>query len=206
MKIPSSMLAVAAFALTSCDRSDDAASSPSREPTRPFLVKDDGVATKVARSAAPQAQATVSLLPDGLIVGGARKGAKMALVRFGDGQAQVISALSGPLGNPRQSANPDCEAGPMRFADFGEIRLNFIDGRFAGWFAERGQGLNTGEGLGPDWPFSRLERIGASRVEGSTLDGEFTMANERGGQAIGGFVDKSGKVASLYAGGNCFFR
>ncbi len=199
-------LASAAALLAGCGSSDKAGLSAVTKEDRPFEVQGDVGAMKVEKGAA-QAGATVALMPDGLLISQATKGSAVTLAKFGDAQDTVIAGLSRTLGKPAESDNAECSAGKMHFADFGSIKANFVDGKFVGWFAERGKGLRTGDGVSPDWSWRQLQRVGATKVAGSTLDGEFMLdGSGREGGGMGGFADSGDNVRSLYGGVNCFFR
>ena len=196
---------IAAALLAGCGSSKDAGSTSKSDAPRPFAVEGGAEASRVApgqRSAA----AVFSLLPDGLMVTRGGADTPVTLLRFGEPQTAVIAALRKELGQPRESDNGQCEHGAMHFADFGAIKANFADGKFVGWLTESGKGLRTGDGISPAMTFKQLEKFGAKRVLESTLDGEFDLTRPGGGGTMGGFADPAGKVKSLYAGANCFFR
>ena len=94
----------------------------------------------------------------------------------------------------------------MHFADFGAIKLNFLDDKFVGWMAPSGKGLVTGDGISPAMSFKELEKFGAKRMVNSTLEGEFDLTAPGSKAAMGGIMDDDDKVRSLHAGTNCFFR
>lgn len=125
---------------------------------------------------------------------------------FGNTQDNVIGALSIPLGKPAESDNVECGAGPMHFADFGPIQVNFQNGKFVGWLAKGGPGFETTDDIAPGGRFADMaEGHGAEPIADSTLDGEFEMRSDDGG-TIGGFRDPQDRIISLHAGANCFFR
>lgn len=200
-----SLLSVCAL-LAGCGSKDKADLSAVTKEARPFEVQGDVGAMKVEKGAA-EAGATVALMPDGILISQATKGSAVTLAKFGDAQDKVIAGLSRTLGKPEESDNAECGAGKMHFADFGSLKANFVDGKFVGWFAERGKGLRTGDGISPDWSWRKLQRVGATKVADSTLDGEFMLdGSGRDGGGMGGFADSGDNVRSLYGGVNCFFR
>lgn len=93
----------------------------------------------------------------------------------------------------------------MDFAAFGPVTLNFVDGKLAGWKAERGDNIVTSDGIRLGITIDDIRDERPVETIDSTLDGEFAYTVPDGG-TIGGFADKAGTVLSLYAGTNCFFR
>ena len=196
----------AAALLAGCNGSEESREPSGQQSPRPFAVEGGVDAQRVAPPGrkAGNAAPVFSLLPDGLMV--ARGEGPVSVLRFGERQEVVVAALRADFGRPRESDNGQCEAGAMRFADFGAIKVNFVDGKFVGWFAESGKGLNAGDGVSPGMTFDQLEKFGAKRALDSTLDGEFDLTRPGGGSVMGGFLGADGKARSLYAGANCFFR
>lgn len=126
-------------------------------------------------------------------------------LNFDTSHSNVIAAMSDYLGAPKTGALAECGAGPMEFATFGGLTLNFLEGRFAGWRAERADNLVTVDGIRPGIPFAMLRAERPLQMADSTLEGEFSYQSPDGG-TIGGFVDPQGTVISLHAGTTCFFR
>ena len=197
------LMAGCLLAIAACDSGKTDPNASGNEPPRPFAVEGNEAAVRGAAGASRNA---VSLLPDGLMITPGAEGGQVTILRFGETQQSVVAALSRDFGQPRFSENKECGAGPMQFADFGEIKANFSGGKFAGWLAEAGKGLKTGDGISPDMPFDEIEKFGAKRAVESTLEGEFDLTKAGGGSPMGGFADPDGKTRSLYAGTNCFFR
>jgi len=125
---------------------------------------------------------------------------------FGASRPLVMEAMADAgLGDPQLSNNAECGAGPMEFAAFGGLTLNFQDGQLVGWMARDGAGVTT-DGIRPGASFADLARErSAAMVEDSTLGGEFSY-RAADGSDIYGFVDEAGDIDSLYAGTTCFFR
>jgi len=196
----------ALLALTACS-SKPADDTLTTDTVKPFEVQRDAQTKRVDQNAAPSTGPTFALNADGLLVThGSAKGRPVTLLQFGDEQAKTIAALSSDLGQPKETDNAECGAGPMHFADFGPLKASFQGDKFVGWVAEAGRGLNTGDGISPDKPFRFLERIGARMVPKSTLDGEFVLEGSVKGNNLGGIVENGEKVRMLFAGSNCFFR
>lgn len=143
---------------------------------------------------------------EGLSVG---SGAKRERFPFGSVQADVERAVSEATGKTaKPSSNEECGAGPMQFAQFGGLMLNFQDGKLTGWFADEGDEAVTGDGIRPGIPLSGLQsERSVKRITDSTLEGEIEYAMPDG-STLGGFVSEGAdpRLTSLYAGMSCFFR
>ena len=187
--------------------SDDKAEAPeTQQSARPFAVQDNEETRRVSDLPGQAANdgPVFALLPDGLVVThGSAKGQAVTLLKFGDAQDKTIDALSRDLGQPLESDKSNCSDGALHFADFGELRASFSDGKFVGWRTERGKGLPTGEGIGPDTSFHSLEKIGAQMVRDADADGEFVLAGSPFGKGMGGILSPDERVSSLHAGENC---
>lgn len=125
-------------------------------------------------------------------------------VPFSTDRADVEEMLAVVLGEARaREENRECGAGPMQFTRYPEgLTANFQQDRLVGWYLDTANpkialanGITVGTGR---------ERIAGSPefmlIPESTLGEEFAL-----GEAVGGFIE-DGKVDSLYAGVNCFFR
>ncbi len=147
----------------------------------------------------------VTLFADGIIL----DRAETAQLRFGQSRAAVEGAVGGALGEAEITSNAECGAGPMEFAAYGDLTLNFLDGAFVGWIADGAADAVTVDGLALGNTLGAIKRErSAALVSESTLEGEFEYASGDGG-TIGGFLQGEGeaaKVTALYAGVNCFFR
>lgn len=141
---------------------------------------------------------------DTIVLGGGGFSAGGTMIAFAADRADAEAALGKVLGEPvAREENGECGAGPMQFTRFPDgLTANFQQDRLVGWFHDEASArvaLENGITVGtPD------DRITASpeflAIEGSTLGEEFAL-----GESVGGFL-AGGKVASLYAGVNCFFR
>lgn len=124
---------------------------------------------------------------------------------FASARAEVDAALAGILGPAlRTWSNAECGAGPMEFSGYpGGLTLNFQDGALVGWHLDAAsEKVLVESGLGIGAPGERVASMpGFALVEGSTLGEEFYSEAE----GLGGFIEE-GRVASLHAGVNCFFR
>lgn len=196
----------ALFLLTACeaDPADDAVTT---DAAKPFAVQDNVESRRADRSPDAPTAPTFALMPDGLTVThGAARGRPVTVLQFGDRQDQVVATLASDLGQPTESENAECGAGPMQFADFGAVKASFQKKKFVGWVAEGGKGLRTGDGISPDTPYRFLERIGTRMVPQSTLDGEFVLEESGSGSSMGGILKDGDHVRMLFAGSNCLFR
>jgi len=124
---------------------------------------------------------------------------------FATGQAEAEAALAKVLGQAlRTWSNSECGAGPMDFSGYpGGLTLNYQDGVLVGWYLDAASEKVVPEGgVGIGAPGERVTSLpGFAPVEDSTLGEEFYSEAE----GLGGFIEE-GRVASLYAGTNCFFR
>ncbi len=201
---------VAVIALAACQQSPDRS-----------VPVDAGTATAVAEPAAPPVASAMSETPasevpevtltaNGIIMVGAVEGRGTATtLEFGRDQATTLAVMEVGFGKPRLTKLAECGAGPMEFAAWGPLTLNFLGGKFAGWRAEKGAQVVTVDGLqlGNTLAEIKTERS-ARRIPGTTLEGEFEYASGDGG-TIGGFLEGAGnaaQVASFHAGTSCFFR
>jgi hypothetical protein len=129
---------------------------------------------------------------------------------FGAPRAEVDAMAARMFGEPdEQTENKECGAGPMQFSRYGPLTMNFQDGKLVGWLAREGDEVVTSDGIRPGAFMRDLKVARSARmIEGSTLEGEFDYL-DADGHTIGGFAKGEGrdaKIASLYAGVNCFFR
>lgn len=199
MKALSPLLVIAipaSLALAACQ------SEPATEAS-PSATASDGEVE--APPAAPRDLPRVTLMPSGLAVAAGPGGGAPVTIEFGTGQEQAIAAMRAARGLPEMSRNVECGAGAMDFAAFGPVTLNFVDGKLAGWSAEGNDNIVTSDGIRPGITLDDIRQERPVEAIDSTLDGEFAYTVPDGG-TIGGFADKAGKVLSLHAGTNCFFR
>jgi hypothetical protein len=172
------------------------------------LLAGCGRAPAPAKPAPPAKAATKAVLEsDGIIFD--PPGGKTAEFMFGIPRAQVERVATRWFGRPETSGNKECGAGPMEFARYGPLTLNFAQGRFAGWLAKEGPQVVTADGIAPGKMMRDLKVARAARmIPDSTLEGEFEYV-AADGKPIGGFVKGAGRdarIVNLYAGTNCFFR
>ena len=149
---------------------------------------------------APDPEAVLTVTPEGI------DGPDFAALEFGVRRGTVIQRV-GELfdAEPQETSNSECGVGPMDFADFDGLVLNFQDDEFVGWFLRGREGVAAPGGIAIDAPLSAVTEEESVKLEGSTLDGEFTYTLPQGSD-LGGFTDPQGRVEALYAGTNCFFR
>lgn len=201
---------VALIALAACQRLPDetmpvdaGTGSAAAEATVPQIV-----------SAGPTAPAVempeVTLAANGIIMVGAIDGRGTATtLEFGRDQATTLAVMEVDFGKPKLSKLGECGAGQMEFAAWGPLTLNFLDGKFVGWRAEKGAQVVTVDGLQLGNTLAEIKgERSARRIPDTTLPGEFEYASGDGG-TIGGFLEGVGdaaKVTSFHAGTTCFFR
>ncbi|SIN84603.1 hypothetical protein SAMN02745824_2014 [Parasphingorhabdus marina DSM 22363] len=137
--------------------------------------------------------------------------AELISLPFGTPMAKTVSAVSAQTEiEGIASANDECGAGPMQFVTFGDLKLNFQDEAFVGWFIDGASPIvKTPEAVG----IGSIRETAVAQMPivmqpDSTLGNEFL--SDRGADGfIGGFLsgtDGNAVVESLYAGTNCFFR
>jgi hypothetical protein len=129
---------------------------------------------------------------------------------FGAARGEVDALAERMFGPADERTRFDeCGAGPMEFSRYGALTLNFLDGKLVGWLAREGPQVVTSDGIRPGTFMRDLKVARSARmIPDSTLEGEFDYL-AADGHPIGGFVVGEGrdaKIASLYAGVNCFFR
>ena len=189
-------LALAILALAACQQAPASDEGPSAAP--------DEAATSTPSP--EQGAREVTLTADGVILVNAIEGRGAATsLSFGLPQAQVLRAMAADFGEPKIETNAECGAGPMEFAHYGALQLNFLDGKLAGWLAERADNLVTADGIRPGMAMGDLEAERQVRMANDTLEGEFAYTTSDG-DMFGGFVSPDGTVTSLHTGVNCFFR
>ena len=179
---------------------------------------DDGAAIPAA-PAVPEAKAdgpaaattAVSLDGEGLRFIDKDSG-KASLLAFGAPRAQAEDALARVAGQADdRSSNDECGAGPMEFTRYDAMTLNFLDGKFMGWFLGNEPGADsytTISGIGVGTTRAKAgESVSLVAVEGSTLGEEVTFGS--GENVVGAIFAAPGntaKIDALFAGANCFFR
>jgi hypothetical protein len=201
---------VLAAAVTACsgERGNGVAAADNRAlATNAAAPANAAQATRNAAAPAAVEGRILRLHPNGLAT--AQAGLHSAdLIAFGQPRDPVVAAVTRLRGRPTATgSNGECGAGPMEQVDFGPLRLNFQQGRFAGWelSGRADPPIEEEYGLGIGTARAELERSdqGAASFETTSLGVEF----DAGG--IGGIMSGEGRdatVASLYAGVTCFFR
>ena len=207
-------VASAALLLAACRPAPAPVATDIAKPVIPAVAGRDAAPSRVAAAPretteAPQTRAVVLAATGIIVTDPAARRSPFAALEFGRDRAAVMAAMAGRFARTDLSRLDECGAGPMEFAAYGPLKLNFLDGKFVGWFAETGSDAVTVDGftLGISLRDIRSERA-ATRIAASTLDGEFEYSSGDG-NTIGGFLKGSGDgavVTSLFAGVNCFFR
>lgn len=128
-------------------------------------------------------------------------------LRFGAPREKVDAALAKATGSqPEASHNEECGAGPMEFSGFGPLQVGYLDGRLAGWFLGKGEGVATSDGVVPGATTLELLALEHQVQQlDTTLEGEFQYTTADYG-TITGFADPDGTITGLAAGVTCFFR
>lgn len=110
-------------------------------------------------------------MSDGLAVAAGAGGGGPVTLSFGMAQEQAIAAMRTARGLPVMSRNVECGAGAMDLAAFGPVTLNFVDGKLAGWKAERGDNIVTSDGIRPGITVDDIRDERPVETIDSTLDG-----------------------------------
>lgn len=169
----------------------------------------DAPAPAEAAAPAPDAMGEALLEADGFMPanpGGHGTGRKLT---FGEAEAEVVAFITRLRGDQaaRRSANAECPAGPLTFADWGDgFQLAFSEGQFAGWTAGEGapRGFATASGVHVGSTLAELRAAHPDvTVSEDTLGPEFA-AGEIYGTLSGTGGDAT--VTTMWAGVNCVFR
>lgn len=163
-----------------------------------------------AETPAPASPATPSLAlaveGEGLRLFNSQTGAASP-IPFGADQTQTITAIERLRGQASKGENPECGAGPVQFASWGDgLSLTFQDGRFAGWglgLPAAGK-LSTASGIGPGSTRQEMEAVYADvTVMPSSLGQEFRAGGFFG--VLEGAAPAA-KVTAMWAGVACIAR
>jgi len=128
---------------------------------------------------------------------------------FGEADTEVTDFITRLRGDqpPRRSANAECPAGPLTFADWGDgFQLAFSEGRFAGWTAGEGapRGFDTIGGVHIGSTLAELRTAHPDvTVREDSLGPEFSAGDIHG--TLSGTADDA-TVTTMWAGVNCVFR
>lgn len=130
-------------------------------------------------------------------------------VDFGTARGAAIAAVAAVLGSATgEGANEECGAGPMQFASFGTLTLNFQEGAFVGWSLEgppRTPPLRSATGLGIGTPRDQIMGEGQGPLQVS----ETSLGTQFDAQGIIGLLsgpEPTATVTDLWAGTNCIFH
>ena len=169
----------------------------------------DAPAAPAPAAEAPETMGEALLEADGFMPanpGGRGTGRKLS---FGEADTEVIAFITRLRGDqpPRRSANAECPAGPLTFADWGDgFQLAFSDGQFAGWTAGEGapRGFSTVSGVHVGSTLAELRAAYPEvEVREDSLGPEFSAGDIHG--TLSGTGDDA-TVTTMWAGVNCVFR
>lgn len=197
---------VLAFALAACGQQPPKpVETPNSEKSETPVAAPSSSKGEDAAAAAP----AITLTANSIILVGAVEGRGTATtLEFGRDRKTVLDVMAFDFPAPKLSNLSECGAGPMEFAAYGPLKLNFLDGKLVGWFAEKGDNVVTSDGIRPGVTIGELKGERSVKMLDSTLEGEFEYGTPDGG-TIGGFAEGKGDsatITSLHAGTNCFFR
>ncbi len=176
-------------------------------PPEPSPTATTATATPAPAAPAPPSPAAtpgLALEGEGLRLFDPATGSARPLA-FGIPWPQALAALAF-RGAPETGRNEECEAGPLDYARWPDsLTLYGQDGKFAGWFADRGGAgtLATASGVGPGTTRQDLEAAYETEVFESTLGTEFA-AGELYGLLDSPHLDSP--ITALWAGTSCNFR
>jgi hypothetical protein len=192
------LLVTAALSLTACERGTT--EGDALEAANEAALQDGGDGQGQADAEAGADAPGVALSAEGIALGN-------TAIPFGTARATVLAAMEqAGFEAPQTSQNAECGEGPMTFAEYGGLKLNFLDEEMRGWFAQEGSAGVTVDGIRPGIALADLQAERSAAMEDtSTLDGEFSY-RAADGSDIGGFVDEKGRITGLFVGNQCFFR
>lgn len=129
-------------------------------------------------------------------------------LEFGQSREEVLAAVSAIRGQPTETGrNAECPSGPIDFAAYGPLVLNFRDGKFVGWVMDDAATPPIEEeyGLRVGWTREDLTQSdqGPATFENGSLGPEFDFGG------IGGLLDGNGpnaRVTELFSGVTCYAR
>ena len=167
-----------------------------------------GAANAVAPEAPPRTGLELRLAGGGLTAG--QPGLHPSQVHeFGMPRAAAVAAIAAIRGAPTgEDANQECGAGPMQFTRFGNLTLNFQNGRWVGWDLS---GPPASPPLRTEWDLG----IGSARadlddgdrdqavVSQTSLGTEFSVGDIHG--LLSGPAANA-TVTHMWAGTDCAFR
>lgn len=183
-------LSAAVLALAACSQAEEPASAPATP------------AAETPAEAPAAAAPALALDGDGFRLVDPDSGSTR-LLAFGAPIDQAVTALTAARGAPtEQGQNPECGAGPLDFANFGDgLTVWSQDGLFVGWAVNQA-GLSTMNGIAVGATRAQLEGSGTEvSVQQTTLGTEFAA-----GEIYGLLDGPQGAVANLWAGISCNFR
>ena len=132
----------------------------------------------------------------------------------------TMAQVGVPAGPPQEGTLTDCGAGPMAFARYGALTLNFQNDRFMGWMVQQARhdsvdngvdqsanGYRTAEGYGIGTRRNQIPPQNLTEMRDSSLDNEFRLGTDPNG--IGGFFTgpkPEDTITGLFVGTQCFYR
>lgn len=145
------------------------------------------------------------LAADGIMPGGTDE----SRIPFGANSLDTIEQVTPMLGETYQSEeSAECGAGPMEFANWENVVLNFQNGEFVGWSLQATSEkpwIGTPGGVTIGSPRSGLDAALPKplKVEQSSLGTEFYAGGFSG---LLSDATPAAKVTALWAGANCAMR
>ena len=211
MKAGKALIALAAVALLAgCDRGgggNDAGAGRAPAGAANIAAGDNRAAAEHGdeRGGHETGRPTLLLASDGIMAGGTLE----SRIGFGANSLDTIERVT-PLLGPGYQRNQgsECGAGPMEFANWGKVVLNFMNGEFVGWELRQASDapwIGTPGGVTIGTPRSELEAALGARpnVRRTSLGTEF----DAGG--FSGLLSSDAQdatVTALWAGTNCVMR
>ncbi|NNC73075.1 MAG: hypothetical protein HKN78_09400 [Sphingomonadaceae bacterium] len=144
-----------------------------------------------------------------LTVDGLRLSDDSNMVTFGTPEETAIAEMDAIAGAPTErSSNDECGAGPMAFAHFGALTINFQNSRLVGWSMFdgeewEGRPVATPAGITIGSRRAEVEAAPQAVFEETSIGLEFTADGVDGVMSEDG---PEGVVINLWAGTNCIFR
>lgn len=213
MKAGNALIVLGALALVAgCDRGASDRTGANNAVSAPAGVGNSATAggpavagNQAARNGHETGRPTLVLAADGIMAGGTPQ----SRIAFGANSLDAIERVTPLLGaSYDRGEGSECGAGPIAFANWGKVVLNFQQGELVGWElrqASQDPWIGTPGGATIGTPRSELQAaLGtAPTVEQTSLGTEFSAGGFSGLLSADA---ADARVTALWAGTNCMMR